>query len=188
MIYIPDVTWQCPYFECGLPFLRFLWFLQFSCSSGYLVHRPLLLNDHGFEARMDAIILILWRTPFLLKGQQPSSMSLCSPICSMVVRDIVSLFQHINVSHIAQRCFPDADFLELHRRRLCSACGFAYDKWFRCHRSLDPGRTRCRGVMVSACSSYQFAHVSQMIQQECIVIRLLPVQLWCLVPLQLQWT
>ena len=73
------------------------------------------------------------------------------PLCLSVVRDTGALFQHINVSHISQRCFPDANFLSAHDRRLCSDCGFAYEKRFAyCRRSLGCGRTRCRGKMVDA--------------------------------------
>ena len=83
------------------------------------------------------------------------------PLCLSVVRDTGALFQHINVSHISQRCFPDANFLSAHDRRLCSDCGekrFAY-----CRRSLGCGRTRCRGKMVDA--RFSLTHLENLRQQ-----------------------
>ena len=86
----------------------------------------------------------------LTTGERSFSQASC-PICFSSARDTVSLFQHINASHISQRCFPDAAFLESHRRRLCSDCGFAYGKRFSlCRRSFGPGFPRCRGKMVDA--------------------------------------
>ena len=83
--------------------------------------------------------------------QSPNS---CCPLCSLVTRDTVSLFQHINANHICYRNFPDVQFLEFHNRRLCSECGFAYGNRFSfCRRSLGPGRGRCRGLMTHPSAS-----------------------------------
>ncbi|XP_062512774.1 uncharacterized protein LOC134188624 [Corticium candelabrum] len=83
--------------------------------------------------------------------QSPDS---CCPLCSLVTRDTVSLFQHINANHICYRNFPDVQFLEFHNRRLCSECGFAYGNRFSfCRRSLGPGRGRCRGLMTHPSAS-----------------------------------
>ena len=60
-------------------------------------------------------------------------------LCCVVLRGTVTLFHHINANHISYRNFPDIGFLEFHNR-LCSECGFAYEKCFSfCQCSLGPG-------------------------------------------------
>ena len=103
-------------------------------------------------------------------SQRSSHVNSDCPLCSLSLRDTVSLFQHINASHITHHSFPDVGFLEHYHRRICSKCGFAYDKRFAsCRRSMGSGRLRCRGVMVeprlSSWLQQQTIHVSSQLDQ-----------------------
>ena len=72
------------------------------------------------------------------------------PLCAVVSKNTGSLLQHINSCHITYRQFPDTNFLESYNRRLCSNCGFAYEKRFsRCRRSLGSGICQCRDEIVA---------------------------------------
>ena len=87
-----------------------------------------------------------------LQCTQTSSSSCACPLCLLVIRNKVALFQHINASHISRHEFPDVGFLDLHQRRVCSTCGFVYEKRFVfCQRSQEPGQPRCRGNIVNPC-------------------------------------
>ena len=90
-------------------------------------------------------------SPTPSRSQRCSSQGVTKcPLCAVVSKNTGSLFQHINSCHITYRQFPDTNFLESYNCRLCSDCGFAYEKRFsRCRRSLGSGLSRCRGEMVA---------------------------------------
>ena len=55
---------------------------------------------------------------------------LACPLCSLVTRDMVGLFQHTNTSHIVRCQFLDVEFLKFHHCCLCAEFWFSYCKCF----------------------------------------------------------
>ena len=67
------------------------------------------------------------------------------PVCDKIVSNDSSLWQHINVEDITRHTFPDASFLDAHKRNVCSMCGFVYSwHWKYCRRTQGAGKPRCR--------------------------------------------
>ena len=61
---------------------------------------------------------------------RPVSGSCSCPLCATVVPDASSRWLHLNAEHISRLSFPSSAFLEEHRRKVCSVCGFVYaSRW-----------------------------------------------------------
>ena len=80
---------------------------------------------------------------------RPVSGSCSCLLCATVFLDACSHWLHLNAERISRLSFSSSAFLEEHRRKVCSVCGFVYaNRWKFCRRSQGAGRPRCRGVMV----------------------------------------
>ena len=61
---------------------------------------------------------------------RPVSGSRSCPLCATVFPDESSRWLHLNAEHISRLSFPSSAFLEEHRRKVCSVCGFVYaSRW-----------------------------------------------------------
>ena len=93
------------------------------------------------------------------------------PICDKVVSNDSSVWQHINVEHTTRQSFPDASFLDAHKRNASFLGGHKRNVFFMrcfensrhckyCRRTLGAGIPKRRGLIVELSESKWFPSMS----------------------------